>query len=373
MKWTKECIVNYINANTEYVFIDFIEFNGIYSMVVVSCKNHGEFNIKFRNLKNNINRKCCSCKECTKEIRRERFKLSFEEVKSFIEKEGYTLLSNEYINSNTKICLKCPICNNEFYMTFGNFKYKNQRCPKCANEHRNDKNRHSYEYIKNYIENDGNYELLSNVYKNAHGKLLIRCKKHDYIYMTTYHDFQRGNRCVKCSNESRAFKLRHDYEYIKNYIEKEGEILLSKDYKNNLELLDIECKNRHRYKMSFGNFMSNHRCPICNESKGEKRISDILNNFDIKYIRQYKFNDCKFKHCLPFDFYLSDYNCCIEFDGEQHYEIVEHFGGFDSFVNTKIRDTIKNEYCKNNNIKLIRIPYWEFDNIENILKRELEL
>ena len=88
---------------------------------------------------------------------------------------------------------------------------------------------------------------------------------------------------------------------------------------------------------------------------------------------QYKFDDCKFKYVLPFDFYLPQYNCCIEFDGEQHYKIIKHFGGFDKFVDTKIRDTIKNEYCKNNDIKLIRISYWNFNNIEKILKNELEL
>ena len=76
---------------------------------------------------------------------------------------------------------------------------------------------------------------------------------------------------------------------------------------------------------------------------------------------------------LPFDFYLPDYNTCIEYDGIQHFEVVDYFGGLDGFITTKIRDTIKNEYCKSKNIKLIRIPYWGFDNIENILKKELNI
>ena len=54
----------------------------------------------------------------------------------------------------------------------------------------------------------------------------------------------------------------------------------------------------------------------------------------------------------------------------QHYEIVEWFGGFDGFVDRKIRDTVKDIYCKENNIKLIRIPYWEMNNIEKILDKE---
>ena len=112
---------------------------------------------------------------------------------------------------------------------------------------------------------------------------------------------------------------------------------------------------------------NNYRCPYCNNSKGEKRVLEILNKLNIDCIPQYRFKDCKFKNTLPFDFYLPKYNICIEFDGEQHYKIKECFGGLDEFINIKIRDTIKNEYCKNNNIKLIRIPYWEFDGIENII------
>ena len=76
---------------------------------------------------------------------------------------------------------------------------------------------------------------------------------------------------------------------------------------------------------------------------------------------------------MPFDFYLPDYNTCIEYDGELHYKAVDYFGGDDALGNTKCRDEIKTQYCKENNIKLIRIPYWEFDNIEEILNRELEV
>jgi hypothetical protein len=64
---------------------------------------------------------------------------------------------------------------------------------------------------------------------------------------------------------------------------------------------------------------------------------------------------------------LPDYNICIEYDGIQHFESVDYFGGELGFINTQMRDNIKNEYCKNNNIKLIRIPYWDYENIDQIL------
>ena len=80
---------------------------------------------------------------------------------------------------------------------------------------------------------------------------------------------------------------------------------------------------------------------------------------------------------LPFDFYIPSLNIAIEYDGEDHYMFVFRGKGdtyekaFNRFIGTKVRDTIKTMYCKENNIKLIRIPYWDFDRIEEILEKEL--
>ena len=161
------------------------------------------------------------------------------------------------------------------------------------------------------------------------------------------------------------------YEEVKEYIESFGYKLLSRNYENNHSKLKIMCDKGHIYETSFKIFKRGFRCPICNSSRGEQEVSYILNKLNIKFKREYKFNDCKFKTYLPFDFYLPNYNCCIEFDGIQHHEITGQFGGFNGFVNTKIRDTIKTEYCKKNNIKLIRIPYWDIEKIEEIIIKQL--
>ena len=65
-------------------------------------------------------------------------------------------------------------------------------------------------------------------------------------------------------------------------------------------------------------------------------------------------------------------NCLVEYDGEQHFQNREFFGGEEAFKKRQHNDQIKNQYCKDNNIKLIRIPYWDFDNIEDILNEELK-
>lgn len=108
-------------------------------------------------------------------------------------------------------------------------------------------------------------------------------------------------------------------------------------------------------------------CPICKESKGNKLIKNILDKYNVDYLQEYKFDECKNKQKLPFDFYIKSLNTCIEFDGEQHYKPIEKFGGITKLIRTKNNDNIKNKFCNENNINLIRISYKEINKIESII------
>jgi len=90
-------------------------------------------------------------------------------------------------------------------------------------------------------------------------------------------------------------------------------------------------------------------------SKGERKIMTYLDKMNIEYIAEFRIDDCKDQITLPFDFYLPKYNLCIEFDGEQHYRPIEYFGGEKKFNNQLRRDYIKDMYCLDNKISLIRI------------------
>jgi hypothetical protein len=72
----------------------------------------------------------------------------------------------------------------------------------------------------------------------------------------------------------------------------------------------------------------------------------VLIIIQIKFIRQKSFPDCKLKNKLRFDFYIPELNCCIEFDGEQHFRKTPVFGGEDGYEKLKLRDMIKNEFCE---------------------------
>lgn len=109
------------------------------------------------------------------------------------------------------------------------------------------------------------------------------------------------------------------------------------------------------------------------KSKGEERTAAVLKNLNISFLREYSFPDCinpETNHRLRFDFYLPEYNCCIEYDGVQHYTETPWTNS--TLQENQNRDAIKNLYCINHNILLIRIPYWEYDGIdENYISSRL--
>lgn len=120
------------------------------------------------------------------------------------------------------------------------------------------------------------------------------------------------------------------------------------------------------------NIINNDKiCPGCRESKGEKKIRKFLECNNIVYIKEKRFKKCKYIRTLPFDFYLPHYNLCIEYDGALHFEEVDYFGGLEGLEKRKEKDKIKNNFCKKNDINLLRIPYWEFENINKILEKNL--
>jgi hypothetical protein len=83
------------------------------------------------------------------------------------------------------------------------------------------------------------------------------------------------------------------------------------------------------------------------------------------------FPECKSIRPLKFDFYFPEIQLCLEWNGRQHYESFDFFGGDKAFEGNQLRDQIKRDYCKENNIRLLEIPHWEFKNIETILEKEL--
>jgi ABC-type microcin C transport system permease subunit YejE len=111
-------------------------------------------------------------------------------------------------------------------------------------------------------------------------------------------------------------------------------------------------------------------------SNSENKILHFLKENNISFISQKKFDGCRFKKSLFFDFYLPEYNLCIEYQGQQHYFPVEYFSSegktSEEIYNENIdRDKIKKDFCKNNGIFLLEIPYFEKNNFKEIIFKKM--
>lgn len=246
--------------------------------------------------------------------------------------------------------------------------------------------RWKYEEVKKFIEENSNCKLLSKEYKNIDTKLKFKCEC-GKSFETTFDKFKSRNKrqCPACGIKITASKRRLDNEYVKKYIEQFGCKLLS-SYKNSNTKITIQCKCGNTFETLFCIFRDYdvHSCKICREkeksiSKGEVKIEKWLVNNNIKYKKQYTFEDCRHDRKLKFDFAIlnkdNNVKMLIEFDGKQHFGL----GLFSDDTNkmleqyskVKQSDETKNSYCFKKSIPLLRIPYSKYSDIDKILSDSL--
>lgn len=288
--------------------------------------------------------------------------------------------------SDAKIKAICDYCGNDYETPFvilmdGRKKYPKDCCSHCSGKKTSDisKQKRADKKISlaQQICKENGYVLLTTINDYIDTKMDINfiCPKHGNQTMML-DNFIRGHKCFCCSYEERGNILKHDVEYIKQIIESiNGNILLNPyDYKDaNTRNLIIRCFCGNEFTTSFANYSryNVNKCYSCSckESSGEKCIREFLELCNINFEQEKRFDDCRDIKPLPFDFYLSEYNLIIEFDGLHHFEET----GRGNHEITKKHDKIKNQYCKSHNIDLLRIPYWEGSNIKNIISDKLNL
>lgn len=303
-------------------------------------------------------------------------------------KEVFNLTGNEYIvlgkyvTSKTKILIKhnCKTCNyNEWEIKPNNFLSLSQRCPVCSKNSSNTKLRNGIDYFKSKVKEltSEEYSVIDNNYVNNKTKVKIIHNKCLTEFEATPNNFiSKNSRCPKCSLNVRDDKLRKSIIQVKEEIFNlvgDEYSLLSDTYINNSEkLLFIHNQCGRTFESSLANFIyTSVRCCCISESKGEKAITNFLEEKGLNFIKQYKIKDCKNIKSLPFDFYVPKYNLLIEYQGRQHYMSVEIFGGEEQFKAQQRNDNIKRNYCKNNNIKLLEISYKDFKKINQILTNQI--
>lgn len=280
------------------------------------------------------------------------------------------------------------------------------------------------EYISNKFSEAG-YKLLETNYIGAKILMSYKCDK-GHIHKIKWNNFQSGQRCYTCYILSQRYSI----DDINKFLKEIGYQLLSTEYKDNHQKLDIICDKGHQIKMDFNKLKLGTRCKLCfhdnlrldindvkklfedngcellsetyinygqklkfkcacgnisyirydsfklgflcgcQNSVGERKTKKYLTDNDIDYITQKTFSGCFDKQNLRFDFYVDD-KFLIEFDGKQHFVQCDAFGK-DSLEINKSHDKIKNEYCILYNIKLLRISYKEKNKLDSIINEYIK-
>jgi len=114
----------------------------------------------------------------------------------------------------------------------------------------------TYEFVKESFESEG-YTLLSKEYINNHTKLNYRCYE-SHEHSIDWNHWQRGHRCITCFGN-----IKYTIDHVRESFEKEGYILISKEYANDCTKLDYRCSNNHIHSMIWNSWQQGHRCPTC--------------------------------------------------------------------------------------------------------------
>lgn len=141
----------------------------------------------------------------------------------------------------------------------------------------------------------------------------------------------------------------------------------SKDESGVIWRFRCHCCGREDYFTTPKKLSGQKSCGCLKTSAGEKLINKYLSLHNIEFEQEKTFDNCINPQTgckLRFDFYLPKYNCCIEYDGEQHFFFDDrHWNTKSNFIETKYRDEIKNNFCKETGITLVRIPYTELEQL----------
>lgn len=306
-------------------------------------------------------------------------KLTTEDFKnrSILKHDGkYTYPNAVYVDRRTEICITCPV-HGDFWQDAGSHMY-GRGCPKCGDSRKGGKLSYSNQLIDEKLK-DKNFQRIGNLV-NGSTPLLWKCKIStcEFEWKTSPRNiFNRNSGCPKCSGKARITDEDID------------EILASENRKikrignkidgmsSKIEWFCLVCEKPFKAAPSHIIYMKTG-CTRCKLSHGEIKIENFLEEHNIEFDKQKRFKECRRILPLPFDFYLPELNVCIEFDGEHHhgpYRFLKNIKSKEEsekmYELQKIKDEIKDKFCHDNGIELIRIHCHDSNNIDEILTEKL--
>ena len=276
-----------------------------------------------------------------------------------------------YTNCMTDVIIICPI-HGKFLQTPNAHINQKQGCPKCG---RTQKLTIKEFIIKARKIHEDKYDYSKADYVNGNTKVIIICPI-DGKFSQKPKNHLMGKGCPKCGIETISLKKRST---TKMFIAKAQLIHGNKYnygkvfYVNAKKDVIIGCPIHGKFSQKPTHHLNRHGCPICQSSKGEIKITKILDKDNEKYIKQKSFKDCinpKTKCRLKYDFYLPKHNILIEFNGLQHYmKNTRWHQNEETLEKQQFRDQIKKDYAIHHGYKFLVIKY--NDNIEEIMAKVL--
>ncbi len=285
----------------------------------------------------------------------------------------------KYRTSKEPIECECVKCG-QTIMKLPSELLKGTGCQNCSAKELGKAKRKSHEqFVLDLSKVNSRIELLSD-YEGAHTKVLCRCRNNPEHEWSAYpNNLLKGAGCPKCADVIGGEKRKQ--ATLKKYLPifKKNNLELIGEYKGTYEDTLFKCLvcgiefDAAPHKIVQGQ----KGCPCCTaDSAGERKIFQFLYNQGIRYIPEMSFDGLVGwgNGPLRYDFYLPDYNTLIEYHGSQHESPkYGYFGGDEEFEKRHAHDQMKVEYAEKNGYKLITIWYYDYDNIEEILKQSLNL
>lgn len=232
------------------------------------------------------------------------------------------------------------------------------------------------------------YDYSKVKYVNRHVKIEIICEEHG-SWIQSPNSHLRGSGCKPCGYISNREKQRtpnkgaslrdkfpelcKEWDYDRNEMVP-SEVSAGADYRAYWTCQN--CENEWQTYMYCRTGSKKSGCPVCKKSKGELIIVGFLNDLNLNFISQFTFPGCRgIKYPLRFDFAILDkfnnVKLLVEYQGEQHFRPVEHFGGEEGFERLVELDEVKRDFCESTGIRLLEIPYWDKEVIKETIERVL--
>ena len=348
---------------------DDLEYINSRADITLTCLIHNEKFIQ----KACFHKKYSGCKCCQRENISKSLKMPKEYFLKIVEEVWGDLYDLDKIVVEDGIITACCKKHGVFKKDFTNFK-RGAGCGKCLEtQPRQGVKKTKDTFILAAIITHGNKFLYDRVnYIDSNTKVEIYCTKCKKYFNQLPRLHLEGKGCKSCwqNNDNKKPKLNSRLtiqEIEKRCLLHYKDSLDFSESINNTQDKKIKvfckiCNNysyQYVYNLLIGTGCSNGCHRLKTGSKAARYIENILNINDIVFEKEKTFPGCFYSKKLRFDFYIESLNLCIEYQGEQHYNAIEIFGGEDTLQKQIIRDNIKKEFCINNGIKLIEIKYNE--------------